>query len=176
MNRATNEMLCLSAVGEMALKLEKLVFVVLTQADMYPMTSGWMGPPVFLCKLHTLSVLVLAWVPLYHTASKSCWQPLCLDGTWDTLYREWGFFSASLPREVLREILQALLNFPNSFASWEGPGAILSLGGELIPLLPFTLPPSSVCSLEEVESHWKLLHMVLCCAVLGGRRSNAATM
>ena len=40
MNRATNEMLCLSAVGEMALKLEKLVFVVLTKADMYPMTSG----------------------------------------------------------------------------------------------------------------------------------------
>ena len=68
--------------GEAALKLVELLLAVLTQADMHRQYSGYIGPLVLLCRSLTLSVILLAWLLVGRSASRSCCLFFWPDGAW----------------------------------------------------------------------------------------------
>ena len=74
---------------------------------------------------------------------------LCLH----TLNSGWGYVSAPLPGWEGEGLFQASLNLPNRLSGWEGLGATLSLGYELIPLPEHNMEtlhaPEQLCSRER---------------------------
>lgn len=111
---------------------------ILTQADLHPTFPNQIGPLTLLCKLLTMTAFLWTQMELDHTNLTSSSSQIGIRVTGSV----WSHVSASLPGQEGEGPLQATLNVPNRFSSWEGWELPLALAINSSPYLCITWEPS----------------------------------